>query len=97
MKKISRKSNKKSPVSRKQILDLFSFSSSDQFSTGSDSDDDNLGIFTDNQSSSVSKHMKRKIWNRDYINLSKLKFIMEKNCTISVCIRENLRKIHSLL
>ncbi|MCG7879113.1 MAG: hypothetical protein JAY78_22630 [Candidatus Thiodiazotropha taylori] len=74
VRKISRKSNmsNKKSVSRKQILDLFSISSSEQSSTGSDSDDDNLGLFTDTQSSSVSKHMKKKIWNRDYINLSKL-------------------------
>ena len=71
---------------RLKFLDIFYDMSSDSDSSVSDSDDSfALGIFADSKATQLSKNMTKKIWNREFINLSRLYYGKESdNVSISV-------------
>ena len=69
-----------------KLLDIFDTMSSDSDSSVSESDDSfALGIFSDSTAPQLSKNMKKKIWNREFINLAKLYYGQESdNLSINV-------------
>ena len=68
-----------------KLMDLLQGSTDD--SSDSESDDQ-LGIFSNPSTTHISKQRKKKIWNREYINLSKLYYGKESD-NVSMMVKKS--------
>ena len=76
---------------RLKLLDIVDDMSSDTDSDSSVSNSDDsfaLGIFADSTAPQLSKNMKKRIWNREFINLSKLYYGKESD-NLSINVRKS--------
>ena len=88
---LSEDQNKRKKQKRSKLLDIFNSSESDDDSSSvSDTDDDtfSLGIFSDSLSPQMSKSIKKRIWNREYMKLSKL-YYGKDSSNVSINVKKS--------